>query len=242
MKDASSWYSERVETDLRLVRWGHWGVPVLLFPTAGGDAEEIERFGLIDAIAPLIDSGRVKIYSCDSIAGQAWISNAHSPEHCSWMQNRFDACVYQEVIPAIRADCRRPDIEVIAAGASLGAFNAIATLCRHPDVIRSAIGMSGTYHLERFLHGRFTDDFYLSSPLHYLPDLPDGPQLEALRRRFALIAFGQGQYEDPNESWRLGTVLGAKDIPNRVDDWGPDYDHDWPTWHAMLPGYLDELA
>ncbi len=28
----------------RLVRWGTYGQPVLLFPTAGGDAEEIERF------------------------------------------------------------------------------------------------------------------------------------------------------------------------------------------------------
>ena len=31
-------------------------------------------------------------------------------------------------------------------------------------------------------------------------------------------------------------------IPNRVDNWGPDWDHDWPTWRAMLPQYLDELT
>ena len=38
------------------------------------------------------------------------------------------------------------------------------------------------------------------------------------------------------------SVLGGKGIPNRVDDWGATRDHDWPTWHAMLPKYLSELA
>jgi esterase/lipase superfamily enzyme len=36
-------------------------------------------------------------------------------------------------------------------------------------------------------------------------------------------------------------VLGARGIPNRVDAWGPKYDHDWATWREMLPTYLDDL-
>ena len=43
-------------------------------------------------------------------------------------------------------------------------------------------------------------------------------------------------------SWRLAAVMGEKGIPNRVDPWGPDYDHDWPTWRHMLPHYLGELT
>jgi hypothetical protein len=31
-------------------------------------------------------------------------------------------------------------------------------------------------------------------------------------------------------------------VPNRVDDWGPEYDHDWPTWWQMLPEYLEQLT
>jgi esterase/lipase superfamily enzyme len=37
-------------------------------------------------------------------------------------------------------------------------------------------------------------------------------------------------------------VLGSKGIPNRVDPWGTDYDHDWSTWRQMLPKYLGELV
>jgi esterase/lipase superfamily enzyme len=40
----------------------------------------------------------------------------------------------------------------------------------------------------------------------------------------------------------MAGVLGSKGVPNRVDPWGPEYDHDWPTWRAMLPLYLDDLA
>ena len=44
------------------------------------------------------------------------------------------------------------------------------------------------------------------------------------------------------ESWAVAHVLGSKQVPNRVDDWGPHYPHDWHTWWQMLPVYLDELA
>ena len=70
----------------------------------------------------------------------------------------------------------------------------------------------------------------------------DGQQLERLRQRFAVLASGDGQWEDVGESWRMAEVLGAKGIPNRVDPWGTDYDHDWSTWRQMLPKYLEELV
>ena len=241
MKDASSWYSQRVQQWVQLVRWGHYGTPLLVFPTAGGDGEEIERQGLIGALWPLIEAGRVKAYSLDSIAGRAWLEK-QDPRHCTWLQNQFDLMIRHEVIPAIRTDCRSDGIEIIAAGASIGAFNAIATLCRHPDAVRAAIGMSGTYDLSPWLRGHFDDDFFFSSPWHYLPNLNGGPQLEALRRRFILMAFGGGRWEAPGESWHMADVLGAKGIPNRVDAWGPEWDHDWPTWRRMLPLYLDQMA
>jgi len=242
MKEVSIWFSARLEREVKLARWGHFGTPVLLFPTAGGDAEEVERFHLIGAIWPLIEAGRIKVYSCDSVAGKAWIQDGHAPIYRARLQNAFDSFVYREVVPAIRADCRQDDIEIITAGASIGAFNAVASLCRHPDVFRCAIGMSGTYNLERWLHGQFFEDFYFSSPLHYLPGLKEGPQLDMLRSRFVLLTYGHGRWEEPDESWRLANLLGAKRIPNRVDPWGPEWDHDWPAWRAMLPVYLDEFA
>jgi esterase/lipase superfamily enzyme len=240
-KATTRWYSSRTHGPVNLVRWGHFGAPVLLFPTAGGDAEECERMGVIGALSGLLEAGRIKVYSLDSIAGAAWTSGNVSPAHCSWLQNQFDACIYHEVVRAIRLDCRDDGVEVITAGASIGAFNAVASICRHPDVFRLALGMSGTYDLQPWLRGEWHDDFYYGSPLHYLPGLEEGPQLDALRRRFVLFATGSGAWEDPSQSWRLSNVLGAKGVPNRVEDWGPAYEHDWPTWRVMLPKYLSEI-
>ncbi len=168
MRAHSRWHSPRLERDVTLARWGHWGQPVLLFPTAGGDAFEMERMHVIDVLMPLIEGGRIKVFSCDSVAGQAWVSMRAGPGHCCWLQNRFGAFVAEEVVPAIRADCRSDGIEVITAGASIGAFNAVASLCRFPWLFSAALGMSGTYDLEQLFGFRATDDFYFASPLLFL--------------------------------------------------------------------------
>jgi esterase/lipase superfamily enzyme len=241
-KQTWNWTTQRLPEPARVARWGHYGTPVLLFPTAGGDFEEVERFHLIAACQPLVDAGRVKIYSIDSVAGKHWLRGEDSPEYCSRVQNLYDAFVHEEVVPLIRADCRDASLEIVAAGASIGAFNAVATLCRHPDAFRTAIGMSGTYDLSKYLNGRMNLDFYFSSPLHWLPGLAEGPQLARLRRRFAVLPTGTGKWEDVGESWRIANLLGAKGVPNRVDPWGTEWHHDWTTWRAMLPKYLDEFA
>jgi esterase/lipase superfamily enzyme len=242
MKTASRWDSPRLEQEIALVRWGHWGQPVLLFPTAGGDAEEIERMHLIGALWPMIEAGRIKVYSCDSVAGRAFAERAGPVEYRCLLLNRFEEYVAHEVAPAIRSDCGGGEVEIIAAGASIGAFNAVAVACRYPWLFKSAIGMSGTFDLEGLFGFRGTEDYYFSAPLNFVPNLGPGPILDRLRRRFFLLPFGGGRWESPEESWRLAGVLGRKGIPNRVDAWGPEWDHDWPTWRRMLPQYLDELV
>ena len=64
-KDWFSWQTQRLPCPARVVRWGYYGRPVLIFPTAGGDLEEIERHGLIGALSGLIDAGR-------TVDGLAW--------------------------------------------------------------------------------------------------------------------------------------------------------------------------
>ncbi len=239
-KSASRWHSERLQRDISLVRWGHYGRPVLLFPTAGGDAEEIERMHVIDALAPLLEAGRIKVYSCDSVAGAALAAKEGSEEYRCWLLNAFHHYVAHEVVPAIHSDCGGAQ-DIVAAGASIGAFNAVAVTCRFPHLFGAALGMSGTYDLAPLMGIRGNEDYYFSSPLSFLPGL-EGPALDRLRQRFVLMAFGQGRWESPSESWAMAEVLGARGVPNRVDPWGAEWDHDWPTWREMLPAYLDDLT
>lgn len=240
MKVTERWHSPGMDRDITLVRWGHYGIPVLLFPTAGGDAEEVERHKLIRFVQPLIDDGRIKVYSCDSAAGKAMTAHEGSTEYRMWLFNAYQQAIASEVVPAIVEDSAGPQ-PIIAAGASIGAFNALAVTCRFPHLFDAAVCMSGTYDITRFIGGPFTDDMYFASPLHFLPGL-EGESLERLRRANIVLASGSGEWENVGESWNAANALGAKDVPNRVDDWGPAYKHDWPTWWEMLPLYLDQLV
>ena len=117
----------------------------------------------------------------------------------------------QEIIPAIHSDVGGP-IPVVVAGASIGAFNALAITCRYPHLVDAAVCMSGTYAVDKFIGGRFTDDLYFSSPLHFLPDL-EGETLDLLRRRMIVLASGSGRWEDPSEAWAVAEVLGRRGSP-----------------------------
>lgn len=226
--------------EITFARYGIEGTPLLLFPTAGGDAEEPERFHLIDAVGDFIKDLRLKVYCVDSIAGQAWVKECETLADAARAQNRFDECLYREVAPAIHRDCGGDAGLIWTAGASIGAFNALALTCRHPDVFGTAICMSGTYNMDKFLPGQKTRDYYASSPLDFVGDL-EGKHLELLKERFILLAHGQGDYEEPEQSWKVERVLGPKGIPNRVDAWGKEWRHDWVTWRKMLPQFLGEL-
>jgi esterase/lipase superfamily enzyme len=238
-KTSSRWYSHRVQEEVGLVRWGTYGRPVLVFPSAGGDCEEIERNGLVDACADLISAGQVKLYSVDSVAGQVMMTKTGSTQHRTYILNQYHECVRREVVPAIHHDLGGP-MDIIAAGPSIGAFNSVAVLCRYPDVFCTAVGMSGSYRIERFYDEPRSEDIYFASPLQFLPDL-QGQALDLLRQRYVVLASGEGAWENVGDSWLMASALGAKGIPNRVDNWGPEWEHEWPTWQAMLPHYLREF-
>lgn len=239
-KVVEKWRSDRVQRDITLVRWGTIGQPVLVFPTAGGDAEEIERWQMIKVLRPLLEAGKIKVYSCDSLAGRALVEQEGSPRHRMWLQNMFQQMVRHEIVPAIRADCKSPDIEIWAAGASFGAFHATAVQCRWPDVFSKTLAMSGTYEMKRFFQtDDFSDDYLVSSPLHFV-HLLAGRHLDVLRTRYIHLASGEGKAEALWESFWMGNALGKAGIPNRVDSWGPQYPHDWLTWRAMMPQILGE--
>ena len=208
------WFSDRLQTDITVVRWGVVGTPVLVFPSAGGDAEEIERHGLVNACGPLLAEGRIKLYSVDSVAGQAMTMKAGTAEHRLWLLSQFQECVRWEVVPAIHADLGGRAIDVITAGASIGAFNAVAVLCRYPDVFGAAIGMSGSYRIERFYDEAWNQDLYYSAPLQFLPGL-EGAQLDRLRQRQVILASGDGEWEDVGESWRMAAALGERILEQR---------------------------
>ena len=239
-KKTSTWYSERLGREITVARWGNFGTPVIVFPTAGGDAEEIERFKMIHVLGDLMEAGKVKIYSCDSINGRALLTQEGSTHHRGWILHQFLEFIRHEMVPLIHHDCGG-ELAVITSGPSIGAYNALACVCRYPETFSHAICLSGTFDLTRWVDNHVTREFYHSSPLHFVPNM-NGEDLTQLRERFVLLASGEGDYENIGESWLIAKVLGSAGVPNRVDSWGTEWHHDWSTWREMLPKYLSELT
>ena len=234
-----TWTAPRLRLPARLARWGHYGTPVLIFPTAGGDFEEIERFQLIAALAPLIDGGRIKVYSIDGTAARAWLAATTPAQDCARLQDNYDAFVYEDVLPRIRQDCRNDRIEPILAGSSLGASAALRSLCLHADSFRAAVGLSIVCDFSAQCTTTTPEDIRFESPVACLSAL-SAAQLERLRHRTIILGTGEGDYEDPAASKRLTDAFASKGVACRLTLWGPASAHTWSSWRERLPPMLVE--
>ena len=81
-KFIDSWYSPSLHKQMNIAVYGHYGFSLLMLPTAAADFLEYERFSLIEAIAPLINAGKVKVFSINSINNESWLNHSMSLMRC----------------------------------------------------------------------------------------------------------------------------------------------------------------
>lgn len=237
-REIHSWYSPRLNKEMEIAVYGHYGMALLMFPSAAADYLEYERFYLIDSIAPFIEAGKIKAFSINSINSESWL-NEHMPSPYKAIRHQqYNDYITEEVVPFIRTTTS-DETPIITTGVSLGALHCANTFFRRPDLFDGTIAMSGSYDIKAYSDGYYDDNCYFNSPVDYLPNLNDEWTLNQLRSKHHIyILSGQGNYEAPERSVQLGRILDAKGIPHVVDLWGHDQPHDWPTWRKMLPHVL----
>jgi Uncharacterized protein conserved in bacteria len=237
-RQIASWYSHRLQKEMPIATYGYLGFALLLVPTAAADYLEYERFQLMDALAPLIDSGKVKVFSINSINNESWLNNQIDPRLKMIRHQQFNEYVYEEVIPFIKMNTSA-ETPVIMCGASFGALHSMNLFLKRPDLLNGVIAMSGVYDLTEYTKGYFDEDVYFNSPQHYMPNLTDHHILEQIRKSQHIHIFtGSGAYEDPAASGTFARILYDKGINYELDVWGPEWPHDWNTWRAALPQYI----
>ena len=241
------WRSERLQRDVTLVRWGTFGQPVLVFPTAGGDAEEIERLHLIDVLQPLLEAGQDQgLLAATASRARRWSRRRARRRTGCGCTHQFHQYVRHEVVPAIRTDChdrghrhhdrRRVDRRVPRGGRGVPLPERL-----HARALRDR----GTYDLRAFFDaGRLRPTTSSSSsPLHFVPTLGPGPHLDVLRTRFILLAVGRGPRRGHRRILARWPTCSAPRASRTASTPGArDWHHDWLTWREMLPKYLGEWA
>lgn len=240
-RDTTAWFSHNLGMDMPLVAYGTSGYPLLMFPTAAADYLEYERFLLLDAIKPLIESGRLRAYSINSVNRHSLLNEQASPKWKAELQTRYDRYIQEEVLPLIRDECGQT-ARPLTTGASLGAFLAANCYFKHPDAFRGTIAMSGSYDIRSYLKNYTDDNVYFNNPIQYVENLSDDYFLPILQKADSIvIVTGQGAFEAPERSRDFSRVLNAKNIPHVLDVWGHDVAHDWEWWRKMLPFYLEKF-
>lgn len=215
--------------------FGHWGAPVIIFPTAAGFAHEWDRQGMVEALAPLINSGKIKLYCPESNVSQTLTDKETHPTVRLKRHLAYEQFILDDLVPSIRRDCNSESIRIAAAGASLGAFYAANCALKQSEIFHYALCLSGRYDLTYFTEGFSNSDVYFNNPMAYSPNLA-GDHLEKVRTNTHLtLVCGQGKWEEGciEETHRLADILEAKDIPHFRDIWGQDVSHDWIWWQRQ---------
>jgi len=223
--------------------YGHYGPPVLVFPSAAGFAHEWDKQGMLQVIAPLLAGGKMKLYCPESNVSQVWTEKG-SPLAARMERHRaYERFTLETMVPFIREDCRWPSAPISAVGCSLGGTYAALAALKHPETFRQVLCMSGRYLTTALTGGETNQDLYFNNPLAFVPGL-GGEALARIQKNTHLtLVCGRGAYEEGciEETIALGNLLIRKQIPSDTDIWGHDSRHDWAYWKRQVGRHLPRL-
>lgn len=244
-KEFHSIYSPAIGADGGVMVYGHYGRPMLVFPSQQGASHDYEGNGMVGAIGHLIDEGRVKLYCVDSFDKGSWDREDLPIEQRAQLHSSFEDWILNQVAPFIAADSAGAN-EIITTGCSFGGFHAANFALKRADLFPLAICQSGVYDMGDHGWGQRGDATYFNNPMAYVRNL-GGEHLEWLRGRVSLLLVaGQGQWEDTTgaleSTKRFAGVLAEKDIRHEIDLWGHDVPHDWPSWRAQIAHHLPRFV
>jgi esterase/lipase superfamily enzyme len=228
-----------------LLAYGHWGRPVLAFPSEQGPYWQYEERGMVAAVGSLLESGRSKLYCVESWDAGIWQAHDAPLEERARRHGAYEAWIIDEVVPWIAGDAGCTS-EILLTGVSFGAYHAANFALKRADVFPIAICQSGVYDVSTVGWGERGDAVYFNNPMDYVSHL-NGDHLAWLRDRVSLLLVcGSGQWEDTTgaleSTRRFSGLLAEKGLRHEIDVWGPEFPHDWPAWRAQLAHHLPRFC
>jgi esterase/lipase superfamily enzyme len=222
--------------------FGHAGLPLIAFPSNAGVAHEWQKSGMIEALAPLIARGRMRVYCPETNVSRSF-SGDGPLEHRMAHHHAYERFVLETLVPYIERECGMRGVPITASGCSVGALYTALFVLKFPETFRRGLCLSGRYRAARFFGGAYNEDVYFNDPLAFLPGL-EGAALERVRRQVHLtVVVGRGRHEGGciPETGELGQWLDKKGIPNHVAFWGHDSAHDYHWWARQARHYLGQI-
>ena len=238
-------HRDGVDGDFDVTLYGTAGQPVIAFPEGDSSCASWEEGGMVDALAGLIDAGRVRLFCVDSADDASWYAGyAPSDYRIASLGGYFDL-VENELCQLVRDEAPGAGAPIVA-GAGLGALNATIAMLRKPSLYGGLLALSGTYDAAWVVGDAMSDAWRAFSPVDLARGLGDNPLLvEALSGLQLAFVCGTGAGEEGGETQRtLQGELAAAGVGATFEYWGADVDHSWGWWQEearqLLPCLLEE--
>lgn len=229
----SDYYSHILGMSLKVEVTGHFGYPIIMFPTSQGQYTQNHDFRLNDSINWFIDQGIVKLYNIQTIDSLTFYNKNISPAERIRNYELWVQCMRNEFIPYIQKLHQTHRIAV--AGASFGGYHAANIAFRFPDLVSHLFCLSGAFTIRNFMDDYSGELVYFNCPREFVKND------EAWKYKHMHLVLSTSDEDICLQPTReMSGILNAKGIDNWYDErkW---INHDWPLWRMVFPMFVSRL-
>ena len=226
----TDYYSHILGKSIKVEVTGHFGTPIVMFPTSQGQYTQNHDFKLNESINYFIDQGKVKLYNIQTIDKFSFYDNNISPEQRIRNYELYVQFLIQEFIPYIQK--LHSEHRVAVAGASFGGYHAANFAFRFPDLISHLFCLSGAFSIRNFMDCYSDDLVYFNCPREFVKND------EAWKYKHMNIVLSTSDEDICLEQTKeMSNILSAKGINHWYDErkW---INHDWPLWRMAFPMFI----
>ena len=128
-------WSSVLNREMEFKVYGSAGVPVLALPARGGRFFDWENNGMPDAIAHLLNEGKIQLFCADSVDGEGVLNGDLPLRRRAEAQEKYFVYLTAELAPRILTlNKAEKGTKIWCAGVDLGAYQAVNCRLRRPNL------------------------------------------------------------------------------------------------------------
>lgn len=237
-------YSYYLGHDMTWHIHGSEGHTLFLLPDRDCRCWDAEDCGAVQALTPLIESGRLMLVCADGLSEKDCSPAEMAGRSGSVAMESYYHYICRELFVLARKQLSQIGERVGIAGVGLGAALAANAFFRKPQQFDGLIALSGVYESQA-LFGEYCDDLtFQNSPAAFLPCMPkEDPKRKLYNESLIYLCAGQGsgEQESLHQLDIMEAELQKQDIPFSADRWGWDVTRDWYWWSKQLAYFAEKL-
>lgn len=226
----TDFYSHILGTSLKVEITGHYGYPIIMFPTSQGQYTQNHDFKLNASIDSLVNEGKVKLYNVETIDQYSFYDKKIHPSERIKNYEMYMQFLAQEFVPHVQR--LHSEHRVAVAGASFGGYHASNFAFRFPDVVSHLFCLSGAFSIRNFMDGYDSELVYYNCPREFVMN----DEAWKYKHMHIVLSTSDGDI-CLDQTKEMAGILSSMGINYWFDEqkW---INHDWPLWRMMFPVFV----